>query len=126
MNDGLSLLAQHPGVPRHLLTVEDYHRMGEAGILGPNDRVELIEGELVEMAPIGSEHAASSNALGHLLYGAVGERAILAAQNPVRLRPRNEPQPDFSILKLRPHGYYRSTLPTAEDVLLVAEVADCG
>ena len=53
--NGVSLLARYPAVPRHLLTVEDYHRMGEAGILSEDDRVELIEGELVEMAPIGSE-----------------------------------------------------------------------
>jgi Uma2 family endonuclease len=65
--DRVSLLARYPTVPRHLLTVDDYHRMGEAGILSEDDRVELIEGELVEMEPIGSEHAAAVNDLTRLL-----------------------------------------------------------
>ena len=123
MDDGGStLLARYPAVPRRLLTVEDYHRMGEAGILSRDDRVELIEGELVEMAPIGSEHAASVGMLNRLLVLAVGGRAVVFPQNPVRLDVHNEPQPDFTVLKPRPDGY-RSALPTPEDVLLVVEVA---
>ncbi|MBV8457956.1 MAG: Uma2 family endonuclease [Acetobacteraceae bacterium] len=119
---GSTLLARYPAVPRRLLTVDDYHRMGEAGILSEDDRVELIEGELVEMAPIGSEHAASVAALNHLLVLAVGARGLVFPQNPVRLDPHNEPQPDFTVLKPRPDGY-RSALPRAEDILLIVEVS---
>lgn len=120
--DGPTLLARYPEVSRHLLTVDDYHRMGEAGILREGDRVELIEGELIEMAPISSEHAACVNAINRLLILALGDRAIVAPQNPVRLDRRNEPQPDFAVLKPQPH-HYRSELPMPNDVLLIIEVA---
>ena len=70
----LGVLSRYPA-PRRLLTTDEYHRMGEAGILTDDDRVELIEGELVAMAPIGSEHVAATNALNRLLVLAVGERA---------------------------------------------------
>jgi Uma2 family endonuclease len=119
--DDLSLLDRHRPVPRRLLTVEDYHRMGEAGILTDDDRVELIEGELVAMAPIGSEHAFACNALNRLLVLAVGDRGIVAAGNPVRLNQYNEPQPDFSVLK--PREGYRTSLPRPEDTLLAVEVS---
>jgi Uma2 family endonuclease len=120
--DRASLLARYPAVPRHLLTVDDYHRMGEAGILSEDDRVELIEGELVEMAPIGSEHAAAVTDLNYLLMVAVGEKALVSPQNPVRLDRHSEPQPDFALLKPRPDRY-RSALPTPQDTLLIVEVA---
>jgi Uma2 family endonuclease len=100
----VGLLSRCPSVPRRLLTVDDYHRMGEAGILTDEDRVELIEGELVAMAPIGTEHAASCNSLNRLLVLAVGDRGIVAVGNPVRLDRHNEPQPDFSVRKPR-DGY---------------------
>jgi Uma2 family endonuclease len=96
--------------------------MGEAGILSNDDRVELIEGELVAMAPIGSEHIATSNSLNHLLVMAVGDRAIVSVGNPVRLNRHSEPQPDFSVLKLR--GNYRKTMPRPEDTMLAVEVAN--
>jgi Uma2 family endonuclease len=116
----LGVLARYPATPRRLLTVDEYHRMGEAGILTEDDRVELIEGELVAMAPIGSEHVAASNALNRLLVMAVGTRGIVSAQNPVRLTRRSEPQPDFAVLRPRD---YRAALPRPEDALLVVEVA---
>jgi len=121
-DDGSTLLARYPAVRRRLLTVDDYHRMDEAGILSEDDRVELIEGELVEMAPIGSEHAGCVGALTHLLVVAVSGRGIVFPQNPVRLDVHNEPQPDFTILKLRSDGY-RLALPSPKDVLLIIEVA---
>jgi Uma2 family endonuclease len=120
--DGLKLLARYPAVSRHLLSADDYHRMGEVGILNEDDRVELIEGELVEMAPIGSEHAAAVNDLNRLLMIAVGDTAVVSPQNPVRLDRHSEPRPDFAVLKPRPDGY-RSALPTPQDVLLIVEVA---
>jgi Uma2 family endonuclease len=121
--DGDSLLARYAAVPRRLLTVSEYHRMAAAGILTEDDRVELIEGELVAMAPIGSEHAGTVNALTRLLVLALGTRGIVSVQNPVRLDERNEPQPDFAVLRPRPDDYRRA-LPGPDDVLLVIEVAE--
>jgi Uma2 family endonuclease len=118
----LSVLSRYPATPRRLLTVDEYHRMGEAGILTDEDRVELIEGELVAMAPIGSEHVAAINALTHLLVLAVGDRGIVSVQNPVRLTRRSELQPDFAVL--RPRDDYRTTLPRPEDTMLAVEVAN--
>ena len=82
---GASVLSRCPELPRHLWTVDEYHRMGEVGLLDADARVELIEGEIVEMAPIGDAHAAISNQLNRLLVLAVGERGIVAVGNPVRL-----------------------------------------
>ncbi len=76
--------------------------MEKAGILNEDDRVELIEGEIVEMNPIGSRHAGCVIRLNHLLSQAVGERAMVGVQNPVQLSDRSEPQPDLLLLKPRP------------------------
>lgn len=110
-------------LPRHRLTVEEYHRMGETGVLAPDARVELIEGEVIDMAPIGSRHASVVNRLAKILFAAVGDRAIVQVQGPIRLGDRSEPEPDFALLKPRA-DYYRDALPTAADVLLVIEVAE--
>jgi Uma2 family endonuclease len=109
-------------VQRRLFTVEEYHRMAEAGILSEDDRVELIEGELVTMSPIGSRHAACVARLTALLFP-VGGRGILWVQNPIRLGARSEPQPDVALLRYRP-DFYASAHPGPEDVLLVVEVAE--
>jgi hypothetical protein len=93
------------------------------GILTGRDRVELIEGELVAMAPIGSEHSGTVNALTRLLVEIVGDRGVVAVQNPVQLDDLTEPEPDFAVLKPRP-DYYRRATPRADDVLLLIEVAD--
>jgi Uma2 family endonuclease len=117
-----SLLSRYPATPRRRLTVDEYHRMGEAGILTDDDRVELIEGELVAMAPIDSEHIAATNMLNRMLVLAVGDRGIVSVGNPVRLTRHSEPQPDFSVLK--PRGDYRKTLPRPADTMLAVEVAN--
>ena len=117
------LLTRNPWVARRVLTVAEYHRMGEVGILTERDRVELIEGELIAMSPIGSEHAGTVNALNRLLVQAVGDRGVVAVQNPVRLDDLSEPQPDFAVLKPRADDYRRAT-PRSVDVLLIVEVAD--
>ena len=119
----IGLLTRNPWVARRALTVAEYHRMCEVGILTERDRVELIEGELIAMSPIGSEHAGTVNALTRLLVQAVGERGIVAVQNPVRLDDLSEPQPDFAVLKPRADDYRRAT-PRSGDVLLIVEVAD--
>ncbi|MCC6472670.1 MAG: Uma2 family endonuclease [Burkholderiales bacterium] len=108
---------------RRLFTAEEFHRMGEAGILGREDRIELIDGELVNMAPIGKVHASRVNRLDRLLQRAVGEDVLVWVQSPISLPPRSEPQPDIALLRARPDDY-ASALPVAADVLLVIEVAD--
>src|SRR5579862_9904434 len=117
------LLTRNPWVARRPLTVAEYHRMGEVGILTEDDRVELIEGELIAMSPIGSEHSGTVNALTHTLVLAVEDRAVVAVQNPVQLDDLSEPRPDFALLKPR-DDYYRRSTPRPDDVLLLIEVAD--
>ncbi|HME22085.1 MAG TPA: Uma2 family endonuclease [Acetobacteraceae bacterium] len=118
-----SLLSRNPWVARRALSVAEYHRMAEAGILTERDRVELIEGELIAMSPIGSEHSGTVNALNRTLVRAVGDRAVVAVQNPVQLDDLSEPEPDFALLKPRDDDYRRST-PRPHEVLLIIEVAD--
>lgn len=108
-------------IVRRRFTVHDYHRMGEAGILHEDDRVELIEGEIVEMAAIGTRHFACVNQLNRLLVRGVGDAAIVSVQNPVRLDEHTEPQPDLTVLRVRD---YRESLPMPGDVLLLIEVSD--
>ncbi len=112
-----------PPERRHRLTVEDFHRLAESGILGEDDRVELIGGELIDMTPIGSRHAAAVDHLVEALILRLQGSCQVHTQNPVRLGEDNEPQPDVAVLRRRDHGY-ASRLPAAEDVLLVVEVAD--
>ena len=96
--------------------------MGEAGILLDSGRVELIEGKLVAVAPMGSLHAGTVNALNRLTMSAVGNRGVVSVQNPVRLDDSSEPEPDTSVLGPRA-GDYRTATPGPGDVLLVIEVA---
>jgi Uma2 family endonuclease len=106
---------------RWRFTVQDYHRMGEAGIIHEDDRVELIDGELVEMTAIGTRHFSCVNRLNRLLVMNVGDEAIVSVQNPVRLNEYNEPQPDLAVIRPRD---YRESLPEPDDVLLLIEVSD--
>ena len=108
---------------RRLFTVEEYHRMAEAGILGADERVELIEGEVVQMAPIGPRHAGCVINATRLFITRLGDRAVVSPQNPVVIPPRSEPQPDLVVLRPRAVSYSRE-LPASEDVLLAVEVAD--
>ena len=108
---------------RRLFTVEEYHQMAQAGILHEDDRVELIAGEIVEMAPIGSKHAACVDRLNRLFSQRIGERAIVRVQNPLRLEEHSEPQPDLALLRPRP-DFYARTHPGPEEVFLVIEVAE--
>jgi Uma2 family endonuclease len=116
-------MSHSPAEPRrHRLTVEDYYRMGEVGILAPDARVELIDGEIIDMPPIGSPHAGTVNQLSSLLFGAAGVRVIVQVQNPIVLGSFSAPQPDFALLRPRA-DFYKSRLPEPADVLLVIEVA---
>ena len=84
---------------RRKFTVEEYHKMVESEILTENDRVELIRGEILELSPIGTKHAACVNRLVNLLVRLLGKQVIVAAQNPVVLNNNSEPQPDVALLK---------------------------
>jgi Uma2 family endonuclease len=110
-------------VEKWIFTVDEYHRMSEAGILSETDRVELIEGEIVKMSPIGKYHAACVKRLNRVLNRKIGDEAIVSVQDPIRLDDYSEPQPDIALLKPRA-DFYAQGLPQAEDVLLIIEVAD--
>jgi Uma2 family endonuclease len=97
--------------------------MAEAGILGEDDRIELIEGEIIEMSPIDSWHAGISIRLNRLFMRTFGNDALVSIQNPVQLSDDTEPQPDVALLRQRP-DFYASHRPGPEDVLLVVEIAD--
>ena len=109
--------------PRLKFTTEQYHQMGESGILTPRDRVELIEGEIIQMAPIGRKHAACVDVITQLLVLTLAPQAVVRVQNPVRLSDYSEPQPDFAILKPR-SDFYVEEHPKPEDVLALVEVSD--
>jgi Uma2 family endonuclease len=108
---------------RHSLTVEDYYRMAEVGILGPDDRVELIDGEIIDMPPAGQLHAGTVTQLHYLLQRAVGERAIVFDEKPTILGRYSAPQPDLALLEPRA-DFYKSGPPRPADILLIVEVAD--
>lgn len=110
-------------IRRHRFTVEDYYRMGDYGILTADARVELIDGEVIEMPPIGAPHASTVTDLQRLLERAVGDAAIVRVQNPVRLGRHSEPQPDIALVT-PPGSKYRTRHPTPADILLLVEVAD--
>jgi Uma2 family endonuclease len=112
-----------PLLMRHRLTVADYYRMGEAGVFAPDARVELIEGEVIDRAPIGTRHGSAVKRLNALLTAAVGARAVVSVQDPLRLGDLSEPEPDLMLLKPRA-DFYADAHPTAADVLLLIEVAD--
>ena len=109
--------------PKRLFTVDEYHRMAEAGVFGPEERVELIDGEIIEMSPIGPRHAGCVINITRMLFTKLGDRAVISPQNPVVIRPRSEPQPDMLVLRPRQVSYSRAH-PTPEDVLLAIEVGD--
>jgi len=108
---------------RRLFNVDEYYRMAEAGIFGPDERVELINGVIIEMAAIGSRHAARTRRLMRWFDLRLGERAIVSVQSPVRLSTSAEPEPDIAILRPREDDY-ESSHPGPGDVLLLIEVAD--
>lgn len=108
---------------KHLISAEEYLRMGEGGVFAPDARLELIEGEIIEMAPIGGPHLARVNRLTRLLVERTGDRAIVSTQNPLIIADRSVPQPDLALLRPR-QDEYASSLPGAADVMLAVEVAD--
>jgi Uma2 family endonuclease len=116
--------AERPTVPQQRrFSVDDYYRMAEGGVFGPEDRVELLDGRIYTMTPIGSEHAACVRRLTHLFVQRAGTQALVSTQNPIRLNEASEPEPDVALLSPREDDY-ASRHPYPEDVFLVVEVAD--
>lgn len=107
----------------HRFTVAEYYGMAEAGLLAPDAHVELLEGQILDMFPIGPFHSGTVNYLANLFARRGGERWIVHSQNPVRLGERSEPQPDVALLRPRADSY-RTSHPTPDDVFLLVEVAD--
>lgn len=106
---------------RRPFTRNDYYRMADAGILTEDDRVELLDGEIVQMTPISTPHASIVDRLTSLFVRRFGDRAIVRVQNPIVLNDLSEPQPDLTLLKPRA-DFYRREHPRPRDVLLVVEV----
>lgn len=108
---------------QRLISVEEYHKMAEAGILKPDDRVELLNGKIIKMSPIGSKHDACVDKTDEFLRRALSGIALVRVQNPVILSDFSEPEPDIAIVK-RKENYYADKHPTAGEVILIIEVAD--
>lgn len=110
-------------IQKRLFSADEYHQMACTGILSEEDRVELIDGEIVQMAPIGRRHSACVNRLNQLFSSRLGTAAIVSIQNPVYLGHHSEPQPDVALLRPRA-DFYASGHPGPDDVLLLVEVAE--
>lgn len=108
---------------RRLIGVDEYHKMIEIGILTEKDRVELINGEILIMSPIGSEHTACVKRINMVFNKTFGDKAIIGIQDPVTIRPNSEPEPDISVLKLK-KDFYADKHPSPNDVIFLVEVAD--
>jgi Uma2 family endonuclease len=108
---------------KHRISVKEYYRMAETGVLEPDARVELLDGEIVDMSPIGPFHGSVSNFLTELFILASKGRWITAVPGPVRLHDHSEPQPDLMLLKRSPN-YYGKRHPRPEDVYLLVEISD--
>ncbi|MDX1943025.1 MAG: Uma2 family endonuclease, partial [Saprospiraceae bacterium] len=104
------------------ITVEEYHKMGEVGILKEKG-LELINGEIIEMSPIGGRHVTTVNKLNKLLNIILGDAAIISIQNPIIASNFSEPEPDIAILKYRA-DFYDNQIPSAKDVFLIIEISD--
>lgn len=110
-------------VEKRLLTVDDYYKMAEFGILKPDERVELINGEIIKMSPVNSRYAGHVRLMNRTLNFLIGTEAIISIQNPIRLNDKSEPEPDIAVLYPREDSYIESH-PTADDIILLIEVSD--
>jgi len=106
-----------------LWTVEEYHRMNEAGIFVPDERVELLEGRIIWMIAKGTAHRSAVGRIDRLLQDCLKNRALICVQDPVKLNDRSEPEPDISVVKIHPLDY-ADHHPTPSEVYLIIEVAD--
>ena len=109
---------------RHRVTVDEYHRMGEAGVFPHDARIELIEGELVEtLVSMNPPHAVIVEVLNKKLTFAVADRALVRCQLPITLGDASEPEPDFALVR-GPRLPYKERHPGPDDIMCVIEVAD--
>ncbi len=106
-----------------LWSVDEYHRMIQTGILGPEERVELIEGQIVEMSPQLPPHATATGCASEYLKELLGIRVTIRLQVPVTLRPKSEPEPDIALVQPT-HRRYRDHHPAPSEIFLIIEVAD--
>ena len=122
---GYTITGINMSVPlqKHYFTVAEYYLMAQSGVFARDERLELIEGEVIEMSPIGKRHAGCLNRLNRLLHRNVDELAIVSVQNPIGIDDFSEPQPDVALLKPRA-DFYSNFHPTPADVLVIIEVAD--
>ena len=107
---------------RRRFTVQEYYQMAEAGILGPDDRTELIDGEVILMPPIGDPHAGNVDRTNYTFGRAFADVAIIRIQSHVRLGEHDQPEPDLALLRPRA-DFYTTSSPTPADVFLLIEVA---
>ena len=106
-----------------LLTVEEYHKMGEAGVISTDEEVELIEGQIIEKPMKGTSHSAVNKYLEKLLESCLGDAALVRVQDPVKLDNYSEPEPDIAVVK--PDDFYYATHhPTPPEIYLIVEIAD--
>jgi Uma2 family endonuclease len=110
-------------IPRRRFTIDEYHRMGEAGVFAEDDRVELLDGAIIQMSPIGIPHSSSVDRLNAFFGRRLGRQAIIRVQGPIILDRWSEPQPDLSVLAPRA-DFYGHAQPRPRDVLLAIEVMD--
>lgn len=115
--------AETQAVERHRFTADEFYQMVRGGVFGEDDRLELIEGEIFHMTPIGSKPAGRVIKLTELLTQRAKGRVLVSVQNPIRLGEHSEPQPDIALLRPRP-DFYSESHPEAGDTLLAIEVAD--
>jgi Uma2 family endonuclease len=118
----MSAVVMNELLPRHRITVDEYYRMGEVGLLAPDSRTELIDGEVIDMAPVGSPHASTVDRLDSLLRPVLGDSARMRIQHPVRLDRYSEPQPDLAVVLTR-KDFYASRHPLPADTLLIVEIS---
>jgi Uma2 family endonuclease len=116
----MSLQVKH--AKRYRFNVDEYYRMADAGVFDEDCRVELVEGDIIEMPPPGPEHNGDTDKINYQLMPALGTRAIVRNQGAVRLGQRSEPLPDFALLRWR-DDFYRTAHPVPSDIYLIIEVA---
>ena len=119
----MTLQLAQPRLNIFRLNVSQYHQMSEAGIFSENDKVDLINGEIIEMSPIGRRHTACVNRLNSVFSQLLGKKVIVAVQNPILLNNLSEPEPDIALLQPRA-DFYESGHPQPQDIFLLIEVAD--
>lgn len=112
----------NPTFAKRPITVKEYRRMGETNILDEQEKIELINGEIINMSPTGSKHAAVVNKMSKLLH-TIAKNTIISVQNPIAINNLSEPEPDIAILAFK-ENFYADAHPGPRDVLLIIEVAE--